>query len=98
MEKMIVQPQSADQTVASGEGAELRKRAIAVGIGNFMEWFDFAIYGYFAAVIGQIFSPPQRQAFRCCRRWRCSPWGFFLGHWGPSYWGRSVTNLAGVRY
>jgi len=57
MEKMIVQPQSADQTVAPGEGAELRKRAIAVGIGNFMEWFDFAIYGYFAAVIGQIFFP-----------------------------------------
>jgi MHS family proline/betaine transporter-like MFS transporter len=34
-----------------------RKRSIAVGIGNFMEWFDFAIYGYFAAVIGQTFFP-----------------------------------------
>lgn len=37
--------------------ADLRKRAIAVGIGNFMEWFDFAIYGYFAAVIGKAFFP-----------------------------------------
>ena len=36
---------------------DLRKRAIAVGIGNFMEWFDFAIYGYFAAIIGQTFFP-----------------------------------------
>jgi len=35
----------------------LRKRAIAVGVGNFMEWFDFAIYGYFAAIIGQTFFP-----------------------------------------
>jgi MHS family proline/betaine transporter-like MFS transporter len=35
----------------------LRKRAVAVGIGNFMEWFDFAIYGYFAAIIGQTFFP-----------------------------------------
>jgi len=33
------------------------KRTIAVGIGNFMEWFDFAIYGYFAAVIGMLFFP-----------------------------------------
>lgn len=29
----------------------------AVGIGNFMEWFDFAIYGYFAAIIGAQFFP-----------------------------------------
>ena len=33
------------------------KQSAAVGIGNFMEWFDFAIYGYFAAVIGQVFFP-----------------------------------------
>jgi MHS family proline/betaine transporter-like MFS transporter len=36
---------------------DMRKRAAAVGIGNFMEWFDFAIYGYFAAIIGQTFFP-----------------------------------------
>ncbi|NWB26731.1 MFS transporter [Pseudomonas gingeri] len=36
---------------------DMRKRAVAVGIGNFMEWFDFAIYGYFAAVIGALFFP-----------------------------------------
>ncbi|MGX1934147.1 MFS transporter [Microbacterium resistens] len=33
------------------------KRMVAVGIGNFMEWFDFAIYGYFAAIIGAQFFP-----------------------------------------
>ena len=36
---------------------DLRKRMVAVGIGNFMEWFDFAIYGYFAAIIGAQFFP-----------------------------------------
>ncbi|MHA3683543.1 MFS transporter [Leucobacter sp. HY1908] len=36
---------------------ELRKRQIAIGVGNFMEWFDFAIYGYFAATIGALFFP-----------------------------------------
>lgn len=33
------------------------KRNVAVGIGNFMEWFDFAIYGYFAVIIGTLFFP-----------------------------------------
>jgi MFS transporter, MHS family, proline/betaine transporter len=30
---------------------------VAVGIGNFMEWFDFAVYGFFAAIIGRLFFP-----------------------------------------
>ncbi|KPG95958.1 MFS transporter [Pseudomonas sp. RIT-PI-q] len=51
------------QTIVSGKidtspkQIDHRKRAVAVGIGNFMEWFDFAIYGYFAAVIGSLFFP-----------------------------------------
>lgn len=36
---------------------DIRKRQMAVGIGNFMEWFDFAIYGYFVAIIGSQFFP-----------------------------------------
>jgi MHS family proline/betaine transporter-like MFS transporter len=36
---------------------DLRRRQIAIGIGNFMEWFDFAVYGYFAAIIGAQFFP-----------------------------------------
>ena len=35
-------------------------RAIAAGmIGNVLEWYDFAIYGYFAAAIGHHFFPRQ---------------------------------------
>ena len=37
--------------------------AVAVGIGNFMEWFDFAVYGFFAAIIGQLFFPPGTSPF-----------------------------------
>src|SRR6266850_4929513 len=33
-------------------------RVIAAGaIGNALEWYDFAIYGYFAATIGRVFFP-----------------------------------------
>ena len=35
-----------------------RRRAIIAGIaGNVMEWYDFAVYGYFATVIGSQFFP-----------------------------------------
>jgi MHS family proline/betaine transporter-like MFS transporter len=36
----------------------MRRRAIIAGIaGNVMEWYDFAVYGYFATVIGSQFFP-----------------------------------------
>src|SRR5436309_15262562 len=35
-------------------------RLIAAGtVGNIMEWFDFAVYGYFAATIGRHFFPSE---------------------------------------
>ncbi|MGN9788783.1 MFS transporter [Nonomuraea sp. ZG12] len=34
-----------------------RKTALAVGIGNFLEWFDFAVYGFFATTIGKLYFP-----------------------------------------
>ncbi len=35
-------------------------RNIASGaIGNALEWYDFAIYGYFATSIGRIFFPKE---------------------------------------
>jgi len=36
------------------------RRTIAVGtVGNVLEWYDFAVYGYFAAAIGSHFFPHQ---------------------------------------
>ncbi len=37
--------------------SEQRKVAAACIIGNFMEYFDFAIYGFFAVAIGANFFP-----------------------------------------
>src|ERR1700730_8345250 len=37
-----------------------QRRAILAGIaGNVMEWYDFTVYGYFAAVIGRQFFPAE---------------------------------------
>ena len=32
----------------------LRKAAMASFIGNFVEWFDYASYGYFATIIAHV--------------------------------------------
>ena len=40
------------------------RRTIAAGmIGNVLEWYDFAVYGFFAAVIGQEFFPHQAVSY-----------------------------------
>src|ERR671916_2737878 len=48
---------------ATGERAQpggLRKRAvIAAVIGNFIEWYDFTLYGYLAVVIAPLFFPAE---------------------------------------
>lgn len=44
------------QVAARGNG-ELKKVAIASFIGNFVEWFDYASYGYLAAIITLVFFP-----------------------------------------
>lgn len=44
-----------DITVVDTESA--RKAVVATAVGNGMEWFDFGIYSYLAATIGQVFFP-----------------------------------------
>jgi MHS family proline/betaine transporter-like MFS transporter len=38
---------------------ETRKVILAGAIGNVLEWYDFAVYGYFAASIGRAFFPKE---------------------------------------
>ena len=49
--------------IGSGERGMERgntRRVIAAGaIGNVLEWYDFAVYGYFAAAIGRAFFPSE---------------------------------------
>lgn len=49
--------------------ARQRRRIVAAAcMGNYLEWFDFGIYAYFAVVIGKLFSRPEmRQSPRCFR-------------------------------
>jgi MHS family proline/betaine transporter-like MFS transporter len=45
----------AERVVTPGQSAS--RTALAGSIGNVIEWFDFAVYGYFATDIGRQFFP-----------------------------------------
>lgn len=64
------------------EGSVVKQSALRTAmaglIGNVLEWFDFAVYGYFASNIGHQFFPkadPTVQTFSPSRlsRWASSP-------------------------
>jgi MHS family proline/betaine transporter-like MFS transporter len=51
---------SADEQRPAEFFAGNRRKIIAAGaIGNMLEWYDFAVYGYFAASIGRTFFPQE---------------------------------------
>lgn len=42
---------------ARDAGSAVRRDTLATAIGNFMEWYDFGVYGYIATIIAQVFYP-----------------------------------------
>src|SRR5437870_1256593 len=87
--------------------AQIRKVIAAGMIGNVLEWYDFAIYGYFAASIGRHFFPHQDQVAQLLSAFGVFAVGYMMrpvggaliGHIG-NRWGRraaltfSVTAMA----
>lgn len=47
-----------DLTVSASAKAARRKAVRAAVIGNLLEWYDYAVYGYFALIIGKTFFHP----------------------------------------
>lgn len=78
-------------------------RTIAVGaIGNVLEWFDFAIYGYFAAAIGRAFFPSQDPVAQVLAAFGIFAVGFLMrpvggaliGHIGDRYGRRAALTFS----
>lgn len=74
-------------------------RVVAAGaIGNVLEWYDFAVYGYFATAIGQAFFPSEDPVAQVLAAFGIFAVGFFMrpiggalvGHIGDKY-GRRVA-------
>jgi MFS transporter, MHS family, proline/betaine transporter len=80
------------------------KKAVTAGtIGNFMEWYDFAIYGYFATVIATLYFPSEDRVASLLATFAVFAVSFFMrpvgafvfGHYGDKI-GRRSTLAATV--
>lgn len=79
-----------------------RKVIVAGSVGNVMEWFDFAIYGFFAPVIGRQFFPSDDPIASLLAAYGVFASGFlarpvgaaFFGHLGDRYGRRLVLRLS----
>ena len=64
-------------------------RMILIGlIGNVMEWYDFAVYGFFATVIGKLFFPADNPAISLIASFGAFAAGFLVRPLGGLLFGR----------
>lgn len=59
-------------------GAERRKAVVAASFGNVIEWFDFAVYGYFATVIAYNFFVGESELTALLATFAAFAVGFFM--------------------
>ena len=79
-----------------------RRMALAGIIGNVLEWYDFAVYGYFAATIGKHFFPSDDPAVSVVAAFGVFAIGFIarpmgavvLGHLGDVVGRRRVMMIS----
>jgi len=74
-----------------------RQKIILAGlVGNVMEWYDFAVYGYFATVIGKLFFPSDDPAVSLIAAFGAFAAGFLVRPLGGMLFGR-IGDLFGRR-
>lgn len=66
---------------------QLKKAATACFIGNFVEWFDYAAYGYLAAVIATVFFPSENQLVSLMSAYTVFALSFIVRPIGGIFWG-----------
>ena len=82
--------------------AETRRLVAAGAIGNILEWYDFAIYGYFAAAIGRTFFPKEDDLAQILAAFGVFAVGYFMrplggalvGHIGDKFGRRTALTFS----
>jgi MHS family proline/betaine transporter-like MFS transporter len=79
----------ASRSAASAHvGSSTRRRVIAASfIGNFVEWFDYAVYGYLAATIATVFFPETDRTTGLLLTFAVFAISFFVRPLGGLVWG-----------
>jgi MHS family proline/betaine transporter-like MFS transporter len=80
--------------MSSALPASLSPRLVAAGIvGNILEWYDFAIYGYFAQVIGEHFFPSDNPATSVIAAFGAFAAGFLMRPLGGVVFGHIADRM-----
>jgi MFS transporter, MHS family, proline/betaine transporter len=88
---------------ARAEPAVARKAVTAGAIGNFVEWYDYSVYGFFATIIASQFFPSEDQVASLLATFAVFAVAFFMrpvgafvfGHYGDTI-GRRNTLAAAI--
>ena len=77
--------------------ANTNRRTIVAGIvGNVMEWYDFAIYGYFAPIIGAHFFPSDDASTSVIAAFGVFAAGFLMRPFGSIVFGH-IGDIPNIR-
>ncbi|GAB6072161.1 MHS family MFS transporter [Venenivibrio stagnispumantis] len=84
------------------EDKNLRKTLIAGAVGNILEWYDFALYGYLAPIIAKLFFPSHDPTISLLQTFGVFAVGFFarpvgsliFGHIGDKYGRKKALALS----
>ncbi|BAL26914.1 MFS transporter [Azoarcus sp. KH32C] len=74
-------------TNTSEEQRVLRRAAAGSFIGNFVEWFDYAAYGYLATIIASVFFPSEDKTTALMSTFAVFAISFFIRPIGGIIWG-----------
>ncbi len=75
-----------------------RSRILVAGfVGNVMEWYDFAVYGYFASVIGHLFFPSEDPSVSLIAAFGAFAAGFLVRPLGGMLFGH-IADVVGRKH
>src|SRR5690349_24543383 len=83
------QPHTGDEV-----SKDTRRRVITASfIGNFVEWFDYAVYGYLAGIISTVFFPEADRQTALLATFGVFAISFFVRPLGGFFWGHIGDRL-----
>jgi MFS transporter, MHS family, proline/betaine transporter len=79
--------QAVGQAVPQVEQGMLRRAMVGASVGNCVEWFDFAVYGYLAATLGAVFFPSEDPTISLLSSFAVFGVAFFMRPLGGFFFG-----------
>jgi MHS family proline/betaine transporter-like MFS transporter len=90
-----------DVSMSSDQPKALQKTVLAGAIGNVLEWYDFALFGYFASVLSRLFFPSSDPSLSLIATFGVFAVGFLARPLGAllfGYWGDTRGRRAALAW